>query len=129
MYVDDNATNRPAFITQVTDVVSDNVLTLDPPVGGIAAPYNFKIYRSNGALANNLQGNPGYGLVGPIYNEQPYRYTNTLSNYTQGQEDPVFIKPNDTSDLSLENMRIQRVFNTGTVNLDAYGLVAIEPES
>jgi hypothetical protein len=123
VYVDDNATNRPAFITQVTDVVSDNVLTLDPPVGGIAAPYNFKIYRSNGALANNLQGNPGYGLVGPFA-------TNTIINcIPAGQEDPVFIKPNDTSDLSLENMRIQRVFNTGTVNLDAYGLVAIEPES
>ena len=46
VYVDSNATNRPEFITQVTNVDSDTVLTVDPPVGGIAAPYNYKIYRS-----------------------------------------------------------------------------------
>ena len=45
VYVDDNATGRPAFITQVSDIIDDETLTLDPAVGGIAAPYNYKIYR------------------------------------------------------------------------------------
>ena len=47
VYVDDNATGRPAFITQVSDIIDDDTLTLDPAVGGIAAPYNYKIYRSH----------------------------------------------------------------------------------
>lgn len=120
VYVDSNATNRPDFITQVSAVVSDEELTLDPPVSGIAAPYNYKIYRNNGGLNNSLQGNTGYGLVGPFD-------TNTIVHcILAGQTDSVFIKPNDTSDLGLENLKIQRVLNTGTVSLDEYGLVAVE---
>jgi hypothetical protein len=123
IYVDDNATNRPAFITQVTDVVDDETLTVDPPVGGIAAPFNYNIYRSNGGLLNNKVGNPGYGLIGP------FATSTIIKCIPAGQIDPVFIKPNDTSDLSLENMRLQRIFSTGTSNLDEYGLIAIEPEN
>jgi hypothetical protein len=120
VYVDSNSTNRPDFITQVSAVVSDEELTLDPPVSGIAAPYNYKIYRSNGGSDNLLQGNTGYGLVGPFD-------TNTIVHcILAGQVDSVYIKPNDTSDLGLENMKIQRVLSTGTVSLDEYGLVAIE---
>ena len=48
VYVNNNSTNRPQFITQVSAVVSDEELTLDPAVSGIGAPYNYKIYRSNG---------------------------------------------------------------------------------
>jgi hypothetical protein len=120
VYVDSNSTNRPDFITQVSAVVRDEELTLDPPVIGIAAPYNYKIYRSNGGSDNLLQGNTGYGLVGPFD-------TNTIVHcILAGQVDSVYIKPNDTSDLGLENMKIQRVLSTGTVSLDEYGLVAIE---
>lgn len=120
VYVNNNSTNRPEFITQVSAVVGDEVLTLDPPVSGIAAPYNYKIYRSNGGSDNLLQGNTGYGLVGPFD-------SNTIVHcILAGQTDSVFIKPNDTSDLGLENLKIQRVLNTGTVSLDEYGLVAVE---
>jgi hypothetical protein len=120
VYVDNNSTNRPDFITQVSAVVSDEELTLDPPVSGIAAPYNYKIYRSNGGSDNLLKGNTGYGLLGPFS-------TSTIIHcILAGQTDSVFIKPNDTSDLGLENIRIQRVLSTGTVSLDQYGLVAVE---
>jgi hypothetical protein len=120
VYVENNSTNRPDFITQVSAVVSDEELTLDPPVSGIAAPYNYKIYRSNGGSNNLLQGNTGYGLVGPFN-------TNTIVHcILAGQTDSVYIKPNDTSDLGLENLKIQRVLSTGTISLDEYGLVAVE---
>lgn len=120
VYVDSNSTNRPDFITQVSAVVSDEELTVDPPVSGIAAPYNYKIYRSNGGSNNLLEGNEGYGLLGPFA-------TNTVINcIPSGQTDSVFIKPNDTSDLTLENLKIQRVLQTGTVGLAEYGLVAVE---
>ena len=120
IYVDDNATGRPAFITQVQAVVSDTQLTVDPPVGGIAAPYNFKIYRSNGGLNNVTAGNPGYTLIGPFD-------TNTILNVIPGgQDDPVFIKPNDTSDLGMEQVLVQRVLDTGSVSVDEYGLVALQ---
>jgi len=120
VYVENNSTNRPDFITQVSAVVSDEELTLDPPVSGIAAPYNYKIYRSNGGSDNLLKGNTGYGLLGPFS-------TSTIIHcILAGQTDSVFIKPNDTSDLGLENIRIQRVLSTGTVSLDQYGLVAVE---
>jgi len=59
VYVDSNATNRPEFITQVINIDSEEVLTLDPSVGSIGAPYNYKIYRSNGGLNNVTAGNPG----------------------------------------------------------------------
>ena len=88
IYVDSNATNRPEFITQVRAVVSNTQLTVDPPVpGAITAPYNFKIYRSNGGLNNVTAGNPGYTLMGPFQ-------TNTVLNVIPGgQDSPVFIKP------------------------------------
>jgi len=120
IYVDSNATGRPEFITQVTDVDSDTVLTVDPPVGGIAAPYNYKIYRSNGGLNNVTAGNPGYTLIGPFD-------TNTILNVIPaGQDSPVFIKPNDTSDLGMEQVLVQRVLDTDSVSVDEYGLVALQ---
>jgi hypothetical protein len=120
VYIDSNSTDRPSFITQVSAVVSDEELSIDPPVNGIGAPYNYKIYRSNGGSSNLLQGNTGYGLVGPFD-------TNTIVHCVlAGQTESVFIKPNDTSDLGLENLKIQRVLSTGTISLDEYGLVAVE---
>ncbi len=121
VYVDDNATGRPSFITQVANVIDDETLTLDPAVGGIAAPYNYKIYRSNGGLNNVTKGNPGYTLIGPFD-------TNTILNVIPaGQDSPVFIKPNDTSDLGMEQILVQRVLDTDTASLDEYGLVALQP--
>jgi hypothetical protein len=121
VYVDSNATNRPEFITQVIDVDSDEVLTVDPPVGGIVAPFNYKIYRSNGGLNNVTAGNPGYTLIGPFD-------TNTILNVIPGgQDSPVFIKPNDTSDLGMEQVLVQRVLDTGSTSVDEYGLVALQP--
>lgn len=121
VYVDDNATGRPSFITQVIDVIDDETLTLDPAVGGIAAPYNYKIYRSNGGLNNVTKGNPGYTLIGPFD-------TNTILNIIPGgQDSPVFIKPNDTSDLGMEQILVQRVLDTGSTSVDEYGLVALQP--
>ena len=121
VYVDDNATNRPSFITQVSDIIDDQTLTLDPAVGGIAAPYNYKIYRSNGGLNNVTAGNPGYTLIAPFD-------TNTILNVIPGgQNSPVFIKPNDTSDLGMEQVLVQRVLDTGSASLDEYGLVALQP--
>ena len=120
VYVDSNATGRPEFITQVTNVDSDTVLTVDPPVGGIAAPYNYKIYRSNGGLNNVTAGNPGYTLIGPFS-------TNTILNVIPaGQDSPVFIKPNDTSDLGMEQVLVQRVLSTDSVDVTEYGLVALQ---
>ena len=120
VYVDSNATGRPEFITQVTNVDSDTVLTVDPPVGGIAAPYNYKIYRSNGGLNNVTAGNPGYTLIGPFS-------TNTILNVIPaGQDSPVFIKPNDTSDLGMEQVLVQRVLATDSVDVTEYGLVALQ---
>jgi len=120
VYVDSNSTNRPSFITQVSAVVSDEELTLSPAVNGIAAPYNYNIYRSNGGLNNLLQGNTGYGLLGP------FATSTVVKCILAGQEDPVFIKPNDTSDLTMENIKIQRVFDTGSTNVDEFGLIAVE---
>ncbi len=123
VYVDSNTTNRPSFITQVSAVVSDEVLTLSPAVSGIAAPYNYNIYRSNGGSNNLLQGNKGYGLLGPFG-------TNTVVKCVlAGQTDAVFIKPNDTSDLTMENIKIQRVFETGSTNVDEFGLIAVENDA
>ncbi len=121
VYVDDNATGRPAFITQVSDIIDDDTLTLDPAVGGIAAPYNYNIYRSNGGLNNVTAGNPGYTLIGPFD-------TNTILNVIPGgQDSPVFIKPNDTSDLGMEQVLVQRVLDTGSTSVDESGLVALQP--
>jgi len=121
VYVDDNATGRPTFITQVIDVIDDETLTLSPAVGGVAAPYDYKIYRSNGGLNNVTKGNPGYTLIGPFD-------TNTILKVIPGgQDSPVFIKPNDTSDLGLEHILVQRVFDTDSVSVDEYGLVALQP--
>lgn len=121
VYVDSNATNRPEFITQVINIDSEEVLTLDPAVGAIGAPYNYKIYRSNGGLNNVTAGNPGYTLIGPFD-------TNTILNVIPGgQDSPVFIKPNDTSDLGMEQILVQRVLDTGSASVDEYGLVALQP--
>jgi hypothetical protein len=121
VYVDSNATNRPEFITQVASIDSDTVLTLDPPVAGIAAPYNYKIYRSNGGGNNLTAGNPGYTLIGPFS-------TSTILNVIPaGQNSSVFIKPNDTADLGLEQILVQRVLETGSVDVTEYGLVALQP--
>ena len=39
----------------------------------------------------------------------------------------MFIKPNDTSDLGMEQVLVQRVLDTGSTSVDEYGLVALQP--
>ena len=121
IYVDSNATNRPEFITQVRAVVSNTQLTVDPPVpGAITAPYNFKIYRSNGGLNNVTAGNPGYTLMGPFQ-------TNTVLNVIPGgQDSPVFIKPDASGNFGMEQVLVQRVLDTDTINIAKFGFVALQ---
>ena len=65
-------------------------------------------------------GNPGYTLIGPFS-------TNTILNVIPaGQDSPVFIKPNDTSDLGMEQVLVQRVLSTDSVDVTEYGLVALQ---
>ena len=119
VYVDNAGTGRPDFITQVTNVNSDTVLTLDPPVA-IAAPYNYSIYRSNGGLNNVTSGNPGYTLEGPFQ-------TNTVLHVIPaGQDTPVFIKPDAAGNFSTEKILVQRVLDTGTINIAKFGFVALQ---
>ena len=49
-------------IAQVVEVNSNTVLTLTAPGIAAAAPYNYKIYRSNGGAINATQGTDGYSL-------------------------------------------------------------------
>jgi hypothetical protein len=49
-------------IAQVIKVDSNTVLTLAAPGITAAAPYNYKIYRSNGGAVNATQGTNGYSL-------------------------------------------------------------------
>ena len=49
-------------IAQVVGVTSNTVLTLAAPGITAGAPYNYKIYRSNGGAVNVTQGVSGYSL-------------------------------------------------------------------
>ena len=49
-------------IAQVVEVNSNTVLTLTAPGIAAAAPYHYKIYRSNGGAINATQGTDGYSL-------------------------------------------------------------------
>ena len=49
-------------IAQVVKVDSNTVLTLAAPGITAGAPYNYKIYRSNGGAVNVTQGVSGYSL-------------------------------------------------------------------
>ena len=61
-----------------------------------------------------------YTLIGPFS-------TNTILNVIPaGQDSPVFIKPNDTSDLGMEQVLVQRVLSTDSVDVTEYGLVALQ---
>lgn len=58
--VSQTATIEPEEIHQIISVDSDTELTLSTSVVN-AAPYDFKVYRSNGGTL--LEGNSGYSLI------------------------------------------------------------------
>ena len=110
--VSQTATIEPEEIHQIISVDSDTELTLSTSVVN-AAPYDFKVYRSNGGTL--LEGNSGYSLIVQL------GAGDAITVIPVGQTEEVKITDEGASGIIdvLSQIKVQRVTESDASNVIA----------
>jgi len=110
--VSQTATIEPEEIHQIISVDSDTELTLSTSVVN-AAPYDFKVYRSNGGTL--LEGNSGYSLIVQL------GVGDAITVIPVGQTEEVQITKEGSNSIIdvLSQIKVQRVTESDASNVIA----------
>ena len=110
--VSQTATIEPSEIHQIISVDSDTELTLSTSVVN-AAPYDFKVYRSNGGTL--LEGNSGYSLIVQLGEGD------AITVIPVGQTEEVQITKEGSNSIIdvLSQIKVQRVTESDASNIIA----------